>query len=164
MRRDVKVITISCIGDIALAIGGHFEPYLKHIMDMLQDVSQTTVSDPDLIEFLNRLREAVLDAYVGIIQGLKDDNQAGLFLPYLKFLLEFIEYIWNDQTIDKKVVKNIVGIIGDIAVAFGRLDPKVKIALGQPIVEDIISKAFQMRDKKISRLASWAFKEIKKLP
>eukprot|EP01094_Clydonella_sp_ATCC50884_P003593 TRINITY_DN12745_c0_g1_i1.p1 TRINITY_DN12745_c0_g1~~TRINITY_DN12745_c0_g1_i1.p1 ORF type:complete len:897 (-),score=212.59 TRINITY_DN12745_c0_g1_i1:253-2814(-) len=163
LSRDVKIVTISCFGDIALAIRGDFTYYLPHIIDVLQDVSQMTVADEELLEFLNRLREAVLDAYTGIIQGLKDENKGEAFLPHLKFLLEFIEHIWHDTTIDDRVVKNIVGIIGDIACALGPLDPKVKGVLRAPIVNNILSKGYQMRDKSIANLAKWSNKQIDKL-
>lgn len=40
LSRNVKIHILSCFGDIALAIGPAFEPYLDHTMNMLRQAGQ----------------------------------------------------------------------------------------------------------------------------
>jgi importin subunit beta-1 len=96
MNRDVKPLILSTFGDIALAIGGHFEKYLMVVMSMLAQACMTEV-DPvrprvlsprlvlhtdlrqnnyDLVDFLNALRESIFEAYTGIFQGMRSDGKS----------------------------------------------------------------------------------------
>ena len=70
LNRSVKPHVLSCFGDIALALEGMFEPYLQVTLMMLLQASQTRApdDDEDLIDFVNTLREGILEAYTGIIQ------------------------------------------------------------------------------------------------
>merc|ERR1719171_16798 len=63
LNRNVKPPILSCFGDIALAIGGHFEKYMQVTMTMLVQASQTSidVADPDMVDYLNQLREGILE-------------------------------------------------------------------------------------------------------
>ena len=57
---------ISVIGDIAMAVEGNFDRYLPNTMPMLIQAASTTMdedADDEMLEFLDELREAVLDAY-----------------------------------------------------------------------------------------------------
>lgn len=71
LNRNVKPPILSCFGDIALAIGGHFEKYMQVTMNMLQQASMTEVdtADPDLLDYLHALREGILEAYTGVLQA-----------------------------------------------------------------------------------------------
>ena len=73
LNRQVKPAVLSCFGDVALAIGGNFVKYLQSTFQMLDQAARTKLSDDDdddeLVEYLSSLREGILEAYVGIIQG-----------------------------------------------------------------------------------------------
>lgn len=43
LDKDVKVTILGCFGDIALAIGEHFERYIHIVMSMLKDASTAAV-------------------------------------------------------------------------------------------------------------------------
>jgi hypothetical protein len=62
IERSVKPHIISCLSDIALAVGGYFERYLPFVMMMLVQASQIKLdqSDYDNHDYLNQLREVAI--------------------------------------------------------------------------------------------------------
>ena len=76
VHRTVKPQILSVFGDMALAMGPGFGKYLDLVMTTLMQASQCQVdrSDFDMVDYLNELREGCLEAYTGIIQGLKGDG------------------------------------------------------------------------------------------
>merc|ERR1712071_671195 len=97
-HRSVKPPLLSCFGDIALAIGAAFEPYVQVALMMLMQASQTRAPDDDeeLIDYVNQLREGILEAYTGIFQGLKDGNRVEILIPYVDAITGFLELIATD--------------------------------------------------------------------
>ena len=71
LNRQVKPAVLSCFGDIALAISGNFVKYLPSALQMLEQAARTKVSgdDDELIEYMTALREGILEAYIGVVQG-----------------------------------------------------------------------------------------------
>jgi importin subunit beta-1 len=96
----VKISILSCFGDIALAIGPAFEPYLGTTMGVLKQAglvqfnpvraSVALHSDPlgrlclqldyELVDYVNQLREGILEAYTGIISGFRGTDKGWPFL------------------------------------------------------------------------------------
>ncbi len=105
LHRSVKPPIFSCFGDIALAIGEHFEKYLIYAMPMLQGAAelsaQQVIRDDELIDYNNQLRSGIFEAYSGIFQGFKS-NKAELMIPYAGHILQFIETVYQDK--DRYVV------------------------------------------------------------
>lgn len=69
---------MSALGDMALAIGLNFKIYLVTVLQVLQQAAQLQVEKDnyDMIDYCNELRDGCLEAYTGIIQGMKsEDNQ-----------------------------------------------------------------------------------------
>ncbi|KAK2547713.1 Importin subunit beta-1 [Acropora cervicornis] len=79
VHRSVKPQILSVFGDIALAIGVNFKNYFEVVIATLNQASITNVDkgDYDMVDYLNDLREGCLEAYTGIIQGLKGDSPEG---------------------------------------------------------------------------------------
>lgn len=100
LHRSVKPPIFSCFGDIALAIGEHFEKYLSYAMPMLQGASELCsrleTADEDMIEYGNQLRHGIFEAYSGILQGFKS-SKAELMMPHGGHLLQFIEAVFRDK-------------------------------------------------------------------
>lgn len=71
-----------------------------------------------MVEYLNELRESILDAYTGIIQGLKGDNpqslntNVGLIEAHVPFMLKFIRTIAEDDDNNDDTIRAAVGLIG----------------------------------------------------
>lgn len=77
LNRNVKIPILACFGDIALAIGPLFEPYLDHTMGVLRQAGTLTPAPTDfeLIDYVNSLREGILDAYIGVVQAFKNTDR-----------------------------------------------------------------------------------------
>ena len=114
LHRSVKPPVLSSFGDIAMALEGAFEPYLQVSMMMLMQASQTTApeEDDELIDFVNQLREGVLEAYTGIIQGLKDAGRVELMAVYVAPIMGFLEMLANDESPDYEVLSKAAGLLG----------------------------------------------------
>lgn len=97
LNRNVKITILSCFGDIALAIGGAFEPYLETTMTVLRQAGSVEPNpvrlpqiflrtcandsrqlDYDLVDYVSQLREGILEAYTGIVTGLKHTEKGNI--------------------------------------------------------------------------------------
>lgn len=157
LNRQVKPAVLSCFGDVALAIGGNFVKYLQSTFQMLDQAARTKLSDDDdddeLVEYLSSLREGILEAYVGIIQGLNDGCNSRLVLPQLGNMFQFLEFVARDNG-DESITKNCIGLIGDLAVSFLQHAAEVAPFFRQPFVNEIISEG--LRTDNLHDIARWA--------
>ncbi|XP_055008424.1 importin subunit beta-1 [Boleophthalmus pectinirostris] len=169
VHRSVKPQILSVFGDIALAIGGEFKKYLAVVLDTLDQASQAQVdkTDYDMVDYLNELREGCLEAYTGIIQGLKGDQEnvihpdVMLMQPRVPFILSFIDHIAMDEDHSDGVVANSAGLIGDMCVAFGKDVGKLVDDL--PRINELLTEGRRSKTQKTKTLAGWATKELRKL-
>ena len=159
IHRSVKPPVLSCFGDIAMAIGGAYKPYLEFSVLMLMQASATTVpdDDEDLVEYLNLLREAILEAYVGIIQGLRDGNMLGDFMTYVPSVLQFLQVIAEDPNRDSYVLSKAVGLLGDLAQTMG---PQIKDEINKQFVSKLVSDAMSSNDASLVEVATWASQSL----
>jgi importin subunit beta-1 len=101
LHRSVKPPLFSCIGDIALAIGDNFNKYLTYTMNTLQIAAEVSAhtSGPDLEmeEYINSLRNGILEAYSGIFQGFKNSSKIQLLIPYAPHILRFLDSIYMEK-------------------------------------------------------------------
>jgi importin subunit beta-1 len=158
IHRSVKPPVLSCFGDIAMAIGGAYQPYLQLSMMMLMQAGATKVdsTDDDLIDYLNILRESVLEAYVGIIQGLRDGNVLQEFGQYVPPILRFLSDMAQDPNRDDYVLSKAVGLLGDIAMTMTPILPQLKNELNQPFAAEIVRQAMSSSDGNTIETAQWA--------
>lgn len=158
--RKIKAAIMSCFGDIALAINGDFEKYLAPVVRMLQQASSTKITDsPDMnedwVEYLNSLREGVLDAYTGIIHGLKDANKLPLFKEHVNGVLLFVKDICEDTsgTVSEGVMKAAVGVVGDLLFSFQQ---ELAVYLGgAPFLGRLVEYSSTCTDPGIRSTAAW---------
>jgi importin subunit beta-1 len=80
VHREVKPSAITAIGEIAMAIGSGFVPYLVLIMEILSQAGATTANPDDMamVEFVWTMRESIVDAFIGIMNGLKIGDRESL--------------------------------------------------------------------------------------
>jgi hypothetical protein len=69
--RSVKPHVISLFADMAMGIDEHFERYCSLVLNILGQAGLATMGndpdDEDLIDYINTLREAIVEAYTGIV-------------------------------------------------------------------------------------------------
>lgn len=156
LHRSVKPPIFSCFGDIALAIGEHFEKYLSYAMPMLQGASELCcrleTADEDMIEYGNQLRHGIFEAYSGILQGFKS-SKAELMMPYGGHLLQFIEAVFRDKNRDEGVTKAAVAVMGDLADTLG---PNTKLLFKDCTFHiDFLGECFQSDNDQLKETATW---------
>jgi importin subunit beta-1 len=83
LANQFKPAILQCFGDIAGAIGGHFETYLSVVAQVLQQAAGVQAS-PDgsyeMFDYVISLREGIMDAWGGIIGAMKAGGKS-MFLP-----------------------------------------------------------------------------------
>jgi len=161
LNRSVKPPILSSFGDIAMAIGKDFVKYLGAVMSMLQGASQTQMdtSVEEFADYLNQLRESVLEAYTGIVQGLRGDNVADPhLLPYVNHMISFIGIVAQDPTRNESVTRAALGLVGDLAHALGA---RVRPQLSQPFVKQLIQEGLK-GDEDMRSVAQWVKETVSK--
>lgn len=142
VSREVKRNVLSCFGDIASSMGPNFSFYLQVVMQVISEASSLQVSDESSLEFLDYvtgLKEAVTDAYVGIVTGLHDTPHE--LLPYLKQIISFLSIVTTDANIVRSdsTVRSIVGLLGDIASMYA--PGQLRELYSEPWITEFIRKA-----------------------
>jgi importin subunit beta-1 len=167
VHRSVKPQILSVFGDIALALGTEFKKYLDVVLNTLQQATQAQVdrTDYDMIEYLNELREGCLEAYTGIVQGLKGEAGAicadvNLIQPHVPHMMIFVEQIALDPEHSDAVVGATCGLIGDLCAAFG---PAMLPLVDKDSITQLLNQGRRSKTPKVKTLATWATREIRKM-
>uniref|UniRef100_H2ZAY3 Importin N-terminal domain-containing protein n=1 Tax=Ciona savignyi TaxID=51511 RepID=H2ZAY3_CIOSA len=174
VHRSVKPHILSVFGDIALAVGGDFKTYLPVVLQTLQQAASAQVdkTDYDMVDYLNELRESCLEAYTGIIQGLKGDNEKEISQDvmlvsdhHIMFVLSFIEIIAKDEDHSEGTVAASSGLLGDLCIAFGPTSgPQlIKLIDSKTAIAELLTEGRRSKTSKTRSLAIWGTKEIRKL-
>ncbi|XP_057947750.1 importin subunit beta-1 [Malania oleifera] len=156
LHRSVKPPIFSCFGDIALAIGEHFEKYLPYALPMMQGAAgicaQMDTNDEEMMEYGNQLRRSIFEAYSGILQGFKN-SKSELMLPHAAHLLQFIELVSRDRQREESVTKAAVAVMGDLADALG---PNMKMLFkDQTFCNEFLGECLQSDDEQLKETATW---------
>ncbi|XP_038219337.1 importin subunit beta-1 isoform X1 [Zerene cesonia] len=167
IHRSVKPQILSVFGDIALSIGPDFKKYFDVVMQMLLQASTIQVdrNDYDMVEYLGELRESILEAYTGIIQGLKGvdgevRSDVALVEPHVPAIVSFMVQVASEPERTDGHMSVIAGLTGDLCTVFGgRVIPLLET---KPLL-DLLQAARKSRTQRTKTLANWAAKEIRKL-
>ncbi|CAO3683770.1 unnamed protein product [Rhizopus microsporus] len=163
LHRTVKPAILSCFGDIALAIGELFNTYLEVVMMVLQQAGSMRADKDnyDMLDYVHSLYEGVVEAYVGIVQGLNHTPSAPALLPYLPPVFEFIHVIAADPTKGDSLTRSIIGLLGDLAETFGL---QLKDFFLQDWIAQLLKEARTSRHcgQSTKETARWAKEMIKR--
>ncbi|KIM41758.1 hypothetical protein M413DRAFT_137569 [Hebeloma cylindrosporum] len=160
LNRNVKISVLSCFGDIALAIGPEFEPYLPTTMQVLRQAGaiEPNPLDYDLVDYVGQLREGILEAYTGIVTGLKKSVKAVLLLPHAQSILELVQRCLADDERSDSLTRTAYGLIGDLAECFSGGQLK-QLFLSQWVANELRSRA-RMPDE-TRKTMRWAREMVK---
>ncbi|KAL7136183.1 hypothetical protein ABFS83_10G012500 [Erythranthe nasuta] len=156
LHRSVKPPMFSCFGDIALAIGEHFENYVSYALPMLQSASEVCAqmdnADEEMMDYGNLLRRSIFEAYSGILQGFKT-AKTELMLPHAPHLMQFIGLVAKDTNRDESVTKAMVAVLGDVADA---LSANIKVIFKDcAFCNELLGECLQSDDQQLKETAAW---------
>jgi len=170
--RDINPPCIAAFADIALAIGPKFEPLAARVMTLLASASAvpnaTDDDDDDMFDYVAEHREALLDAYIGIFQGMRDQGMGATAAgsPAVRALTPFISGIGNflhtaatDPNAEDDVKRKIVELIGDMALAMGGA---IKPIAHHPFVAGLITtmRSLAAEDPAMGEAADYATQSV----
>ena len=113
----MKPAILQSFGDIAQAIGAHFENYLSVVGQVLQQAASINISPDSPLEhdeYILSLREGTMDAWSGVILAMKD-SKPQLLTPYVDAIFQLLSIIFQDgersiRTNDLR--RSAMGVIG----------------------------------------------------
>lgn len=120
VKRDLKPAIVSCFGDIASVLGENFLPYMPVVIQICTELTNLTPEDNsyDSMDYVNTVKEAVLDCYVGIVSslGAHPDTLFNILGP----IFQLIEQIAGDVELatNESTARSAVGLLGDIAAMY----------------------------------------------
>eukprot|EP00732_Lithocolla_globosa_P000588 Lithocolla_globosa_v1_NODE_202_length_5196_cov_7.727290.p1 type:complete len:857 gc:universal NODE_202_length_5196_cov_7.727290:2583-5153(+) len=121
LSQKIKPLILSSFGDIAQAIGSNFEQFFDPCMRILYQASQVRVA-PDsysnfkVIDYVNSLREGILEGYTGIVQGFGSVEK---LFPYFETMFDLVFHVSRDTDRWESVTRLAVGLLGDITNVAG---------------------------------------------
>ncbi|KAI1760944.1 ARM repeat-containing protein [Hypoxylon sp. FL1150] len=165
LSNQFKPAILQCFGDIANAIGGHFETYLSVVAQVLQQAATVTAA-PDgsyeLYDYVISLREGIMDAWGGIIGAMKISGKTEALQPYVQSIFQLLNIISQDMNRSESLMRSCMGVIGDLADAY----PNGELAevfrqdwVTAMIKETKTNREFQSRTLETAR---WAREQVKR--
>ncbi|KAL9167384.1 hypothetical protein ABFS82_05G093300 [Erythranthe guttata] len=159
LHRSIIPLIFSCFGDIALAIGEHFDKYVPLALRIMQSAFRVcaevdNITDKEVVAYCNNLKRSIFEAYSGILQGFKNSSKKDrVMLPYAPHLVWFIESVAKDNQRDKGVTKASVEVLGDLADALGS---NIEMLLKDcKFCTELIDECLQSDDEDLKRAATW---------
>ncbi|KAG6899172.1 hypothetical protein C0993_012665 [Termitomyces sp. T159_Od127] len=142
LNRNVKISVLACFGDVALAVGVLFAPFLETAMAVLKQAGAVEPNplDYDLVDYVGQLREGILEAYTGIVTGLKKTPKVELLLPHAPDVLGLIQRCLADEERTDALVRLCYGLLGDLADAFPAGEMK-QVLLAPWVAAELRSKS-----------------------
>ncbi|PHH83546.1 hypothetical protein CDD83_2974 [Cordyceps sp. RAO-2017] len=121
LANQFKPAILQCFGDIAGAIGGHFETYLSVVAQVLEQastVSATPEGTYEMYDYVISLREGIMDAWGGIIGAMKASGKTQSLQQYVAAIFSLLGQIANDMNRSESLMRACMGVIGDLAEAY----------------------------------------------
>ncbi|KAI1814582.1 armadillo-type protein [Poronia punctata] len=165
LSNQFKPAILQCFGDIASAIGGHFETYLSVVAQVLQQAAAVTAA-PDgsyeMFDYVISLREGIMDAWGGIIGAMKSGGKTQALQPYVESIFQLLNIVSQDMNRSESLMRSAMGVIGDLADAYphGELVEGFRQDwISAMIKETKTNREFQQRTIETAR---WAREQVKR--
>lgn len=120
VKPELRPTILSAFGDIATSVGEGFVPYAEFTLQICGVAANYAPADSsyDALDLAHKVKESVLDAYVGIVNGLS--AHPDIIYQHVSNVFQLIESIQLDnEFVDAEgVARTAVGLLGDIAALF----------------------------------------------
>ncbi|ERS98490.1 hypothetical protein HMPREF1624_05274 [Sporothrix schenckii ATCC 58251] len=165
LSNQFKPAILQCFGDIAGAIGGHFETYLSVVAQVLQQAATVTAGNDgsyEMFDYIVSLREGIMDAWGGIIGAMTSSQKTEALQPYVQPIFQLLNVLANDGNRSESLMRSAMGVIGDLAEAFP--NGQLTEALRQEWVLRIIKETRTNREysSRTVDTARWARELVKR--
>ncbi|KAK3941927.1 hypothetical protein QBC46DRAFT_86606 [Diplogelasinospora grovesii] len=165
LANQFKPAILQCFGDIAGAIGGHFETYLSVVAQVLQQaatVSATPEGSYEMFDYVISLREGIMDAWGGIIGAMKTSGKTQVLMPYVASIFQLLNTIAGDLNRSEALMRAAMGVIGDLADAYP--NGEIAEAFRQDWITTLIKETRTNRDfqPRTIETARWAREQVKR--
>uniref|UniRef100_A0A8R1IAM1 Importin subunit beta-1/Transportin-1-like TPR repeats domain-containing protein n=1 Tax=Caenorhabditis japonica TaxID=281687 RepID=A0A8R1IAM1_CAEJA len=153
-----------------MAIDVQFERYLEPVVNILNDAQNAAVvSDPnddDQVDYVDRLREACLNSYTGILQGFKGVDETAARRCISTFVQSIVQLIIRSSQLEPvppsdSLMATTAGLIGDLVGLYGQ---DIVGFFNIEAVTQMLQTARKSKVAKTRSMSSWASKEMKKFP
>jgi len=165
LGNQFKPAILQCFGDIAGAIGGHFETYLSVVAQVLEQASSVTASPEgsyEMYDYVVSLREGIMDAWGGIIGAMKASSKTQALQQYVQAIFALLALIATDINRSESLMRASMGVIGDLADAYP--NGELVDAFRQDWVTTLIKETKTNRDfsPRTIETARWAREQVKR--
>ncbi|OAA60553.1 importin beta-1 subunit [Niveomyces insectorum RCEF 264] len=165
LSNQFKPAILQCFGDIAGAIGGHFETYLSVVAQVLQQAATVTAGNDgsyEMFDYVVSLREGIMDAWGGIIGAMTSSQKTEAFQPYVQPIFQLLNVIASDTNRSEALMRSSMGVIGDLAEAYSH--GELAEALRQEWVLRLIKETRANREysPRTVETARWARELVKR--
>ncbi|KAL8943884.1 MAG: hypothetical protein Q9216_000778 [Gyalolechia sp. 2 TL-2023] len=160
---QLRPAILQCFGDMAQAIGPHFEKYLSVVAQVLNQSSTMTLTDGafEMFDYFISLREGILDAWDGAILAMKH-GKADSLRPYVESIVKVLHLVAQDPNRSEALLRAAMGVVGDLADAFpsGDYGEAFRAEWMTQLVREVrSSQEYSARTKETAR---WAREQIKR--
>ena len=158
----VKVHSIESLADVVSSCKETTAPFLNDVLALIQEAANASMNvvkeeeNPDVYEYFKDLREAVVEFYENLVQGLA--QQADALFPYVAFIVSYVLTISQDKYRPKPIVHRCtIGIFGDLCKIYGS---KIRDLLRVPGVLNYVQRYRTSNNLRIREIANWSFNLI----
>ncbi|CEP08957.1 hypothetical protein [Parasitella parasitica] len=161
LHKDIKPATISCFGDVALALGSDVLPYINVIMMILQQAgnAQPDRNDKEMVNHVDAIRVSTIEAFVGMLQGLSQESfTRDIFLTHVHGFMLYVHCIAKDTIRSDALNQAILGLLGDVARIYR---DKAPLPMLESVLQDLTIETLKggtYFSSRTQEMAQWAEK------
>lgn len=155
---QVKVQSIESLADVVSNCKESTGPYLNEILALIHEAATASIvvvvkeDDIDMFEYLSKLREAIIEFYENLVQGLMSESEA--LLSYAPHIMGYAMTVSMDKYRPKYPVhRSCIGIIGDLCKTYGT---RARDIVKTQAVLMYVQRFRTSNNVKIKELANWA--------
>ena len=125
--RSLKPLAIITLGELAESIDSDFENYAQVVLDILKQAQSQNCgpdADQEIKDYIEELRESILDAYTSITEGLKNGGKLQIMNQHVQPIFGFLADVLQMPDCPPLLLNKAIGFIGDMGTGFGKpLEP-----------------------------------------